>query len=59
VLYNVASVYALQGEGGRALELLEKAIEKGYSKPRGWVENTPDLASLGGLPPFQALLSRL
>jgi adenylate cyclase len=59
VLYNVACVYALQGEGGRALELLEKAIEKGYSKPRGWVENDPDLVSLRVLPRFQALLSRL
>ena len=59
VLYNVGCVYAVQGEVVRALELLEMAIEKGYSKPGKWFENDPDLASLRGLPRFQALLSRL
>jgi serine/threonine protein kinase/Flp pilus assembly protein TadD len=59
VLYNVACAYAVQGEVGRALDLLEKSVEKGYTKSGEWFEKDPDLASLREVPRFRALLSRL
>jgi tetratricopeptide (TPR) repeat protein len=59
VAYNAACLYALQGHPERAIELLEAAVDKGYSKPREWVSHDPDLTSLRDLPRFRALLERL
>ncbi len=57
-LYNVACVYALQGQSEEAMDCLEKAIKHGFVH-KGWVEHDSDLNSLRNHPRFQALLQRL
>ncbi len=54
VKYNVACLYAVQGEKDRAIALLEEAVEAGFAH-RDWVEHDPDLDSLRDEPRFQAL----
>ncbi len=54
-LYNIACVYALQGEAEQALGCLEKALMYGFAH-KAWIENDSDLQSLRGHPRFQALL---
>jgi non-specific serine/threonine protein kinase len=44
-LYNVACVYALQGEVDQAIDCLEKATQRGYGQ-KEWMARDPDLASL-------------
>ncbi len=58
VLYNVACVYALQGQTEEALHCLEKAIESGLGQ-KDWLENDSDLDSVRSHSRFQALLARL
>lgn len=55
VRYNVACLYALEGEKERALETLQRAIEVGFANV-DWIKNDPDLDSLRDDPRFQALL---
>jgi TolB-like protein/Flp pilus assembly protein TadD len=55
VLYNVACAYALLGEADRALDCLERGVQNGFGH-REWIENDPDLHSLGELPRFQSIL---
>ncbi len=55
VCYNVACLFALEGETDRALEQLKSAFRVGFGH-RDWVEQDPDLASLRDDPRFQALL---
>jgi TolB-like protein/tetratricopeptide (TPR) repeat protein len=57
VRYNVACLYALEGELERAISALEDAFEVGFGN-RDWIERDPDLDSLRGHPRFQALLGR-
>lgn len=57
VSYNVACLFALEGERDRALECLEDAVEGGFWH-KAWAENDPDLDSLRDDPRFVALLSR-
>ncbi|MGD2217389.1 MAG: tetratricopeptide repeat protein [Gemmatimonadales bacterium] len=58
VRYNVACLYALEGEVDRAMDCLEDAIRVGFGN-RGWIEQDPDLASIREHPRFQRLLERL
>jgi serine/threonine protein kinase/Flp pilus assembly protein TadD len=58
VLYNVACVYALQGQTEEALDCLEKAIEHGLGQ-KDWVEKDSDLISIRSHPRFQVLLEKL
>jgi TolB-like protein/tetratricopeptide (TPR) repeat protein len=58
VRYNVACLYALEGETERAISCLEDAVDVGFGN-KGWMENDPDLESLRGHPRFQSLLSQL
>ncbi len=58
VLYNVACVYALQGETEQALECLERSVTSGLAQ-KEWIENDSDLNSLRAHPRFTALLQRL
>ncbi len=55
VRYNVACLYAVQGEVDRALDCLEEALRVGFGN-REWLERDPDLDSLRGDPRFHALL---
>jgi adenylate cyclase len=58
VQYNAACTYAVLGEPERALDLLERAVDHGWGD-RGWLEHDGDLATLHGLPRFNALLQRM
>ncbi len=57
-LYNAACVYATLGNGDRAIELLERAVELGWGD-RAWIENDADLISLRADPRFAAVLERM
>jgi len=56
VRYNVACLFALEGEADRAIDLLEQAFAAGFGQ-REWVRQDPDLASLRGDPRFEALVA--
>lgn len=55
VSYNVACLYALEGEVDRAITSLETAIRAGFFN-RGWLDRDPDLDPIRDHPRFQALL---
>ncbi len=55
VCYNVACLYALEGQADKALSCLEEAIARGFGR-KDWIEHDPDLDSLRGDPRFEALL---
>jgi serine/threonine protein kinase/Flp pilus assembly protein TadD len=57
-LYNVACVYALQGQIEGALDCLENAVKHGFAH-KAWIEHDSDLTSLRGHPRYQALLLAL
>jgi TolB-like protein/Flp pilus assembly protein TadD len=57
VRYNVACLYAVQGEVDRALECLEEALRVGFGN-REWLKRDPDLDSLREDPRFEALIER-
>lgn len=54
IQYNVACLYALEGEKTRAIECLENAVKAGFAH-REWVEKDPDLDSLRDDPRFKTL----
>lgn len=56
VLYNVACVYALEGQAERALDCLEQTMRAGFGD-RSWIERDPDLATLRDEPRFRALVT--
>src|SRR5262249_38616730 len=57
-LYNVACVYALQGQAEQAVGCLENALKYGFAH-KEWIQHDPDLDSLRNLPRYQALLQTL
>jgi tetratricopeptide (TPR) repeat protein len=58
VLYNVGCIFSLAGEIEKALNVLERAVDRGLTQ-RGWFEHDSNLDPLRGLPRFKALLDRL
>ncbi|RFT15835.1 MAG: Adenylate cyclase [Candidatus Saccharicenans subterraneus] len=54
IQYNVACLFALEGEKTRAIQSLEAAVQAGFAH-RDWVEKDPDLDSLRDDPRFKAL----
>jgi TolB-like protein/Tfp pilus assembly protein PilF len=58
VLYNVACMFALEGEHDRSMDLLERAVLPGMAN-RVWLEHDSDLDSLRTLPRFKAFLATL
>jgi tetratricopeptide (TPR) repeat protein len=62
MFYNMACTYALMGDSGQALDLLERDFEENHpsessvERQREWASKDPDLASLRGDPRFQALV---
>jgi TolB-like protein/Flp pilus assembly protein TadD len=58
VRYNVACLYALEGEPDRAIDCLEEAIRVGFGN-KGWIEQDPDLTPIREHPRFQGLLESL
>jgi len=55
VRYNVACLYALEGEADEAIAHLEAAFAVGFAN-REWIARDPDLDSLRSHPRFEALL---
>jgi TolB-like protein/tetratricopeptide (TPR) repeat protein/tRNA A-37 threonylcarbamoyl transferase component Bud32 len=58
VLYNVACLYALEGNPDEAIACLGQALQAGFGA-REWIAQDPDLASLRGDPRYQALVAPL
>jgi adenylate cyclase len=58
VLYNVACFYALQGDLERSLDLLTRAVDRGWGD-REWLETDSDLDVLRGEERFRSLLARI
>jgi adenylate cyclase len=58
VLYNAACNLALLGEGERALDGLERAIEAGVAVG-DWIKHDPDFESLRSHPRFQAIVRQI
>jgi adenylate cyclase len=55
VLYNIACFFALKGESERSLDLLERAVERGWGD-RAWLETDSDLDSIRDQERFTSLL---
>jgi len=55
-IYNLACVYAMDGQKAQALKTLEQAVEAGYSDPKHMMKD-PDLASLRGETTFERLVA--
>ncbi|MDT8437099.1 MAG: tetratricopeptide repeat protein [Gemmatimonadota bacterium] len=55
VRYNVACLFALEGETERALDSLEEAFACGFGNVE-WIRRDPDLTPLRDHPRFQALI---
>lgn len=58
VLYNLACFFCVQGDRDKALDLLERAYESGFSLA-DWVRNDPELSSLREEPKFKAILIKM
>jgi serine/threonine protein kinase/Flp pilus assembly protein TadD len=57
-LYNVACMYALQGEAEQAMDCLERAVKYGFAH-KAWIENDSDFNSIRQHPRYKELLSKL
>ena len=58
VLINGTCFFAKTGDKEKALDILEKAVKKGYGK-RDWIEHDPDYDSLRDEPLFKKLMERI
>ncbi|MGD8869921.1 MAG: tetratricopeptide repeat protein [Gemmatimonadales bacterium] len=58
VRYNVACLYALEGETEKAITTLDEAIRVGFGN-KAWIEHDPDLDSVRHHPRFKALLQTI
>jgi serine/threonine protein kinase/Tfp pilus assembly protein PilF len=58
VLYNVGCIFSLAGETEKAINVLERAVDRGLTQ-RGWFEHDSNLDPLRAHPRFQELLKRL
>ncbi len=58
VRYNVACLYALEGQAAAALDCLEECVRLGFGN-FDWIRRDPDLASLRGDPRYDALLAAM
>lgn len=58
VLYNIACFFSMSGDLDRAIDLLERAVERGWGD-RAWLETDSDLVSLREDERFKTLLKGL
>jgi adenylate cyclase len=58
VLYNGACFHALAGDAEKALDLLERAVQKGEGSLQ-WIEHDSDFRSLQDLPKFEQIKESL
>jgi TolB-like protein/Tfp pilus assembly protein PilF len=56
VRYNVACLYALEGEPEKAITCLEDALRRGFAN-KDWIAQDPDLESIRDDARFQALIA--
>jgi adenylate cyclase len=57
VRYNVACLYALEGERDRAIATLEECVQLGFGNLE-WIAQDPDMASLRNDPRFRRLIGQ-
>jgi hypothetical protein len=53
VYYNLACIFALEGDKDRALEMLQLSLDAGFANPL--IFDDPDLESLHGNPEFEEM----
>jgi adenylate cyclase len=58
VLYNAACFYALGGDADRALDVLERAVDRGEGSLE-WIEHDSDFRSLQDTPRFEQIKAKL
>jgi hypothetical protein len=58
LLYNVACTFSQIGKLEDAIDVLERAANKGFGQ-KEWIENDPDFALLRGNPRFEAILQAM
>lgn len=58
VLHNVACAYAQASQADKAMDLMERRLEKGVMY-RDWIEHDPDFDDLRDNPRFKELLERM
>jgi tetratricopeptide (TPR) repeat protein len=58
LLYNVACIYGTLNEKDRAIETLERAVDRGFGQ-REWVAADPDLECIRGTPRYNAILQAM
>ena len=58
VLYNVGCIFSLAAETEKAINVLERAVDRGLTQ-RGWFEHDSNLDPLRVHPRFQELLKRI
>jgi tetratricopeptide (TPR) repeat protein len=56
VAYNLACLYALKGEKGKAMTYLRKAVEEGFHH-KEWIQRDGDLDSIRGEDAYRKLMS--
>jgi hypothetical protein len=57
-VFNSSCLHALAGNADRSLDLLERVIDIGYSRP-DWLLNDPDFAGIRDTPRFAELVGRM
>ncbi|MCI0436587.1 MAG: protein kinase [Gemmatimonadetes bacterium] len=58
ITFHISESFAMAGAAGRALELLERAVDRGFYPHRFFAEYCPFLAPLRGTPAFDSVLAR-
>lgn len=57
--YNVACIYALMGERGQSLDLLERLLPHANHETKAWIKHDSSFESLGAEPRFHKLLRQI
>jgi serine/threonine protein kinase/Flp pilus assembly protein TadD len=58
LLYNVACTFSQIGKLEDAIEVLERAVDKGFGQ-KEWIEHDPDFAAIRGTPRYEAILEAM
>ena len=58
IQYNVACLFALEGDQVRAIRCLKNAVKAGFAH-RDWLENDPDFKPIRNYSRYKALLKRV
>jgi TolB-like protein/Tfp pilus assembly protein PilF len=58
LLYNVACTFSQIGKLDDAIDILERAVDKGFGQ-KEWIEHDPDFAAIRGTPRYDAILQAM